>query len=429
MAARLHQLGPPVRVLALELTEPLPLLTGCGGFRALRCLVRREGRPLGWLTLEFPPPVVTPALLFGALAQQLPHAITSAVVAAELAPVRRPRPAALPPISVVVCTRDRAESLAHCLASLAALDYPRFEVIVVDNASRGAATRRVASAAGVQYVREERPGLDWARNRGIREARHAIIAFTDDDVRVDPGWLLGLAAAFADPETQLVTGLIAPAELTTAAQLAFEYAYGGMDKGVVPVRRVARSPADLGWLLGAHHLGAGANMAFRRAIFDQVGGFDTALDVGTPARGGGDLDMFYRVLASGAVARYAPEALVWHTHRRDFAALRRQLRDNGRSFGVYLMTRWNEATPDGRSGLGRFQVARYATGTWLRWMGGRVVRRFQKQEPLPLWLQAEEIWGMLTAPWAYTATRRSDARLRARTREPAPASRWDTGRR
>jgi glycosyltransferase involved in cell wall biosynthesis len=296
--------------------------------------------------------------------------------------------------------------------------------VVVDNAPRDDATQRLVAGLPVRYVREPRPGLDWARNAGIREARHGILAFTDDDVQVDEGWLRAIAGAFADSETMLVTGLIAPAELETAAQLTFEYGYGGMDKGVEPRWRVARSPGDLPAMLGSHHLGAGANMAFRREVFDRLGLFDTALDVGTPARGGGDLDMFYRVLASGGVARYEPKALVWHTHRRDFRALRRQLRDNGRSFGVYLLTRWHDTRRHG-TGLRRRAVARYAAGTWLRWMVHRVLRRLQRLDPLPLWLQAEEILGMLQAPWAWRATRRADARLRGRAAR-ARAGSWET---
>lgn len=76
-------------------------------------------------------------------------------------------------------------------------------------------------------------------------------------------------------------------------------------------------------LVTVHHMGVGANMAFRRRVLEQLGGFDTALDVGTPSHGAGDLDMFHRALLSGATVRYEPVALVWHQHRRDMAALRR----------------------------------------------------------------------------------------------------------
>ena len=281
---------------------------------------------------------------------------------------------------------------------------------MVDNASTSEATRYLSSKFPARYVREDRPGLDWARNRGIAESKYDIIAFTDDDVRVDSGWLRGIVRGFNDPEVMLVTGLIAPAELTTPAQVTFEFAYGGMGKSFAE-RRWDPQHLDAHQLLGAHELGAGANMAFRRAVFDNVGTFDTALDVGTPSHGAGDLDMFHRVLASGHVACYQPDALVWHRHRRDLTGLRRQLRDNGRSFGAYLLTRWVAA----RRGIGPAtpaEVVHYAVSVWLRWRIARVVRRCLRRDPLALDLQIAELEGVLQAPWAYLATHRSDKRLR-----------------
>ena len=90
----------------------------------------------------------------------------------------------------------------------------------------------------VRYVREPRPGLDWARNRAIAEARGDVIAFTDDDVAVDPGWIRALVAAFGSDETvAAVTGLVLPAELETEAQVLFER-YRSFSRGFVP-RRIA----------------------------------------------------------------------------------------------------------------------------------------------------------------------------------------------
>jgi glycosyltransferase involved in cell wall biosynthesis len=263
-----------------------------------------------------------------------------------------------------------------------------------------------------RYVREDRPGLDWARNRGVAAARHGLVAFTDDDVRVDRHWLSALARAFADPETMLVTGRVAPAELDTEAQVLFEFGYGGMEKGERPMRW-HRDEVGAG-VLAAHHLGVGASMAFRRRVFDTVGLFDTALDVGTPARGAGDLDMFHRVLASGAVARYAPDALAWHVHRRTLEGLRAQIRDNGCAFGVYLLKRWAEAGRRG-SPISRLDVAAHALGAWLPWLALPFVRR----EPLPIAVRAQELLGALEAPRAARAARRNDCALRRLARPAA----------
>ena len=119
--------------------------------------------------------------------------------------------------SVVICTRDRPDVLRECLASLVHQTYRPAEVIVVDNASVDDRTRHVAEEAGVVYVREDRPGLDIARNSGARRARSKVIAYTDDDVRLHPRWLERLTLALEAGDAMAVTGLVLPAELETEA--------------------------------------------------------------------------------------------------------------------------------------------------------------------------------------------------------------------
>ncbi|HMQ34933.1 MAG TPA: glycosyltransferase, partial [Chloroflexaceae bacterium] len=262
------------------------------------------------------------------------------------------------------------------------------------------ATARVVAEGPFRYEREERPGLNWARNRGLAAARHPIVAYVDDDARAASGWLRGLAAAFGDPEVAAVTGLVVPAQLETPAQRRFEE-YGGMGKGSLPrtFRGGALRPRDL---IAAHAVGVGANMAFRREVFEHVGRFDPALDVGTPAQGAGDLDMFHRVLAAGLTLRYEPAAVVAHQHRRDLAGLRRQIFANGRSFGVYLIKIWARRTVERRA-VGAFAA---------RWAGGWVVRRCVTTSLQGPRGQAALAWaellGLLTAPWAYYLTYHSE---------------------
>ncbi|HET9315677.1 MAG TPA: glycosyltransferase, partial [Vicinamibacteria bacterium] len=317
------------------------------------------------------------------------------------------------PVSVVVCTRDRPQSLAACLSALDRLRDPDFEVVVVDSASRDGATRRVVARTSARYVREDRPGLDWARRRGAAESRHEIVAYVDDDVRVDPWWLHGVREAFSDPSVGLMTGLVLPAELETRAQHLFEQ-YGGMGKGFrARTFRADTMTADA--RLATHALGVGANMAFRRGALDRIGGFDTRLDVGTPARGGGDLDAFSRALRAGLAVRYEPAALAWHCHRRDLEALHRQVRDNGVAFGVYLIHAWR----DRRASTA--EVARF--GLW-RWFGGHLLRRLGRgvlgREALPLSLLWAETRGALEAPFAYVAAHRHDRRVRRLHADRAP---------
>jgi GT2 family glycosyltransferase len=250
-----------------------------------------------------------------------------------------------PSISVVVCTRERAQLLAGALDALARLEVAPAEVIVVDNAPTSDATALVCRGRPVRRVVEPRPGLDRARNRGWREARGEVVAYVDDDARVDRWWTVSLGMAFRHPGVGGVTGLVLAAELDTYAQRYFELRLGGMRKGFVP--KVFGPGHDPG--LESFRIGVGTNMAFRRRVLEELGGFDPRLDVGTATRGGGDLDMLFRVVRSGAAILYEPSALVRHLHRVDRAGLLAQMRDNGTSFRALLQCRAEETAAGART--------------------------------------------------------------------------------
>ncbi len=371
----------------------------------LRVLVRFGLQPLGWVTVDSMPAA-------GAFWSALRCAVLSDYGICQRL-VRKHRIASpaiseLPPISVVVCTRDRTETLRRCLAALQALDYPHFEILIVDNAPTSRNTEILAAETpGIRYVREDRPGLDWARNRGIAEARHGIIAFTDDDTQVDRHWLTGIASAFAEPTVDFITGLVVPMKLDTAARLYFEDVYGGMGKGFDAVTRDPNAmwPHDLLW---ASALGVGANMAFRRHVFDRAGLFDPALDVGTATRGGGDIEMFHRALARGCVHVYQPAAFVWHEHRADFDGLRRQLADNGSGFASYLLACTRNRT------VPRAAVFRFAARAWLwDWQVKRLIRPGRHRRDF-VWA---EIVGLTRAPRLWR-----EAQVKARTFDAAGSS-------
>jgi O-antigen biosynthesis protein len=342
-AAKPQQVAPrsyqPIQVLDLELRTAAPprvrrITDTSTRYHSAFCLVRSEGRPIG--TAE------VPLDRNGGLPQGLES------FARVPSPGHRdidaiPTPDVFPFISVIIATRDRPAQLDACLASVLQQEYRSFEVIVVDNApsSEDTATlidTRYASTGRVRYVRENIPGLGRAHNRGLANAVAPIAAFTDDDVIVDRKWLTAIAANFAaDNRIACVTGLILPAELETRAQYWAEH-HGGFGKGF------ERKLYDLGlnrppgrlFPFTAGQLGSGANMAFRTDVLRKLGGFDSALGAGTPARGGDDLASFFATLAAGYQLVYEPEAVVWHYHRREEAGMRRQAFGYGVGLGAYL---------------------------------------------------------------------------------------------
>jgi glycosyltransferase involved in cell wall biosynthesis len=301
------------------------------------------------------------------------------------------------PVSVIVCTRNRTDLLGACINALQQLDYPNYEILIVDNAPDNDLTKELALSRGLRYVREDLPGLDRARNKGIRESSFPIVAFTDDDARPDRNWLKAIARNFEDDQVMAVTGYVAPAELETRAQQLFEWNYGGMGHGF---SRKIFNGSNMGRRakLRASALGVGANMAFRKTWFEQGGYFDPALDVGTPSCGGGDVDMFHRVVAANALLVYDPNVLVWHLHRPGMEALYKQVFNNGRSFVCYLLTCYRNGT------TGLATLVWFFLYDWLyHWHfknilfgGGRVSRK----------LLLTELKGMLTGPVAYIQTRK-----------------------
>jgi O-antigen biosynthesis protein len=401
----------PVKIVDVELTDPPQPVEHLEGYSSLRVLARFRGAPLGWVEL----PVLDGHCMAAAVRRKILERYRTQIVTYALeddlarsgfsqergvAGLLDGKPAVLedewPLVTVAVCTRDRTEDLGMCLDSLLRLRYPRLEILVVDNAPRSEATLELVDAhyPEVRYVREDRPGLDWARNRAALEARGEIVAYTDDDVVVDPDWVAALASVFVDsPDVMAVTGLVVPYEIETEAQALFEH-YGGFGRGFTRRWVVAE---DRGGRLvtppGTGQYGTGANMAFRRNVFEKVGHFDPALDVGTVTNGGGDLEMFYRVLKEGCMLVYEPRAIVRHRHRRDYPRLRDQIRNNGIGFYSFLV-RTAKAYPEDRLGVLLFGVWWY----W-SWSVKRLLRSFWHPQRLPrdlIWVELFGSWVGLT---------------------------------
>jgi len=407
----------------LELSQPAPTMNGLAGYQEVDLLVRLHGDPLGTVRLPVTGGVcravdirraalrdhsaaIIRHLIEDRLAAEMPAEGWSMRDLGTVAHFRTGRP--LPTVTVAVCTRDRHEDLATCLESLAKLDPMPLEVIVVDNAPKTGATERLVAVRfpWVRYVHEPRPGLDWARNRAILEARGEILAYTDDDCVADPGWVGALAGLFADdPGVTAVTGLVVPYELETEAQHLFERA-GGFGRGYRRHWNAVDPERGLPWeYCGAGRFGTGANMAYRRSAFSQIGAFDPALDVGTLTNGGGDLDMFFRVLVEGHTLVYEPAAVIRHRHRRGYPELRRQLANNGYGFCSYLV----------RNMIGypkeRWRFLYLASWWFWRWQLPRVIGAIIRPSRLPLDLLALELSTGLTGLFRYPKARKIARRI------------------
>ncbi|HEY3230197.1 MAG TPA: glycosyltransferase, partial [Roseiflexaceae bacterium] len=335
----------PTHVADVELTCAAAPLTIGSGYHAARLLVRVHGCPVGYADLigNLAKPIDRARILAAldpAVSARVLHHLADDLVIGDVAGlpdgatlgtaldmagnipcVRNHCASSESFATVAVCTHDRAHSLGATLDSLLRQTYRNFEILVVDNAPSDETTACLVQIhyPEVRYVCEAQPGLDRARNRAIAEAHGEFIAYIDDDAIADSGWLSALIAAFDSPNVMCVTGLVVPTRLATPAQELFERFGFSMSFDQRRFNRQMQSPRPGFPFKG--FTGTGCNSAFRRSVFDQVGLFDPCLDVGTPVPGGGDLDMFARIIRADYELIYDPAPVIFHDHIADMAKL------------------------------------------------------------------------------------------------------------
>jgi GT2 family glycosyltransferase len=274
-----------------------------------------------------------------------------------------------------------------------------FEILIVDNCPSDQSTAELVSRhPPIRYIHEPTPGLDAARNRALAEARGEVVAFTDDDARVDQGWLTALLENFEDPTVAVVTGITMPAELETEAQRWFEEK-DGFGRGFVRQEYDAETLLPL----AAGRVGAGVNMAIRRSAVEEIGLFDLALDGGTLSRSGGDQEFFFRALSRGFRIVYEPRALVWHKHRREWDALRHTLY----GYGVGVFAWWTSALLNERETTLLWRAPRWFFEYHVRNLSRALLRR---PGHVPLDLAWAEFLGAVAGPASYFRARRRVAR-------------------
>jgi GT2 family glycosyltransferase len=228
---------------------------------------------------------------------------------------------AYPRISVVVCSYNGQRTLRDCLEGMLKLDYPDFEIIVVNDGSTDL-TASIASEYAVRVITTANQGLSKARNVGMMAATGEIIAYIDDDARPDPQWLTYLAYTFLNSEHAGVGGPnIAPADDGPIAD-CIANAPGG------PIH-VLLSDCE------AEHI-PGCNMAFRKACLQKVGGFDPQFRIA-----GDDVDICWRIQQCGWTLGFSPAAMVWHHRRNSIHAYLKQQKNYGKAEAL-LERKWPE---------------------------------------------------------------------------------------
>ncbi len=223
-----------------------------------------------------------------------------------------------PKVSIVVASYNGDPTLKACLDSLQRLNYPDYEVILVDDGSTDTTPQIAAANPGVRSFRhKENYGLSVARNTGIAAATGEIVAFTDSDCRADEDWLHYLVADLLNSDFAGIGGpnLLPPEDSRVAA--AVMASPGGPAHVMLSDRQAEHIP--------------GCNLAFYKWALDEIGGFDPIF-----ARAGDDVDVCWRLQQAGHKIGFSPSAFVWHYRRSTIAAYLKQQQGYGEAEALLL---------------------------------------------------------------------------------------------
>jgi cellulose synthase/poly-beta-1,6-N-acetylglucosamine synthase-like glycosyltransferase/sugar lactone lactonase YvrE len=256
-----------------------------------------------------------------------PAAAAVATAFAE-APFAAEKKRTWPRVSVVVCAYNAADTLEDCLASLERLNYPDYEIILVNDGSKDKTSEIGHRHTGVRVIDIANGGLSAARNVGLADATGEIVAYTDADARVDRDWLTFLVQPLLTSDVVGSGGPnVVPADDPPMAQ-SIARAPGGPTHVLLDDRIAEHVP--------------GVNMAFRREALLAIGGFNPIY-----LRAGDDVDVCWRLQARGWKIGFASSALVWHHHRSSVKAYWRQQVGYGEG-ETWLMAHHPEKFLDGR---------------------------------------------------------------------------------
>lgn len=252
---------------------------------------------------------------------------------------------AYPKVSVIVCSYNGGATLDDCLQSLRKLNYPDYEVVLVDDGSKDHTPEIAARHPWIVSVRQENKGLSVARNVGAATAKGEILAYTDSDCMADPDWLYFLVGTLLSGDYAGVGGPNISPPAVDWVQACVAAAPGGPSHVLL---------TDV----VAEHI-PGCNMAFHRWAFDRVGGFDSEY-----RKAGDDVDFCWRLQQSGGVIAFSPSAIVWHYRRFTLTAFRKQQEGYGEAES---MLRFKHLVFFGPTGTAKWKGQIYGTPrfTWL----------------------------------------------------------------
>jgi len=236
-----------------------------------------------------------PKKAFYALQEKLGH---------DSSVLRPPLPRA-PFVSVIVCSYNGGRTLAACLDSLSKLNYPDYEVILVDDGSTDDTAHIAAQFPQVRYIHQSNHGLSHARNTGAAAARGEVLAYTDSDCMADVDWLYYLIGTLVSGDYAGVGGPNVTPPAQNWVQACVAAAPGGPSHVLLTDTVAEHIP--------------GCNMAFYRWAFESVGGFDAEYH-----KAGDDVDFCWRIQQAGWVIAFSPPAIVWHYRRFTLRAFLKQ---------------------------------------------------------------------------------------------------------
>jgi GT2 family glycosyltransferase len=235
-------------------------------------------------------------------------------------------------VSVIICTRDRPDTIVRAAESVMRQTFSSFDILIVDQ-SRTDETRRLVEdlmerCARLHYLHLDQAGLSRAYNAGIRHTKGELLAFTDDDCVAPESWLDALARRFAEqPDVGLLYGqVLLPPELART----------GTPGGTIPTLPIPQRQR-LSLREGFKVFGMGANFAACRSVCEQIDGFDEILGGGGPLKSSQDFDFAYRVYRAGGAILLEPDVVIYHYGFRSDAEWPATLKAYGIGDGAFYL--------------------------------------------------------------------------------------------